>query len=166
MRYKYIGFDGIEVLSHLVNKMKFNGYTVVYQPSGCLWRITEIVNSEETGLSIKFWPSKKNNCINSIQYKPSGLNMWYNPAGICTEIYCTDKDLKYGESILPMNIKKYFYKGEDVTDEVLNITENREVMTTEDKFNLFIKYGSCFKFYDEYCYHVNLDDIIKLCSKK
>ena len=167
MRYRYIGFDGIEVPSHVLNKKPLNGYKVVYQPSGCLWRISEMSNSASTGLEIKFWPSANRDIVNWIKYESTGLNMWYNSAGSLSKITHEFQGKKHGECLcLIQNSRKFFFEDVEITNEIIELAENVETFTTEDKFNLFIKYGAEFKLYDEYKYDVNLQDIIDICKRK
>lgn len=167
MRSRYIGLDGIVVPEHILNKKPIDGFKVIYQPSGCLWRIVQLEKSQSTGLEMKFWPSSKVNTINWIKYEKTGLNMWYSVAGKLEQTYHEFLGKRHGECYeFCTNSRKFYYEGTDITNEVLTLIENREEYTKEDKFNIFIKYGSNFKLYDEYMYHVNLDEIIKFCSTK
>ncbi len=164
MRKKYICFDGtILPYNFDVNKKSFDGYEVVYQPSGSIWRITEVLKSENTGLEMKFWPSRNNNSINYVKHYKRGLCMWYNTAGILDSVYHEFNYQKHGECI-SKNTKYYYYYNDDITEDVKSFTENYENFSTEDRFNLFLRYGSDFKLYDEYIYHIDLESIIKLCS--
>lgn len=167
MRYRYIGFDGIEVPGHVLNKKPLNGYKVVYQPSGCLWRISEMINSASTGLEIKFWPSKKNNTVNWIKYERTGLNMWYNTAGNLDQVIHEFKDKKHGECyFIGQNLRRFYFEDNDITNDIVELVNDIENLNAEDKFNIFIRYGSEFKLYDEYMHHISLEDIIKICDKK
>lgn len=167
MRYRYIGFDGIELPAHVLNKKPLNGYKVVYQPSGCLWRISEMIDSMSTGLEIKFWPSSNQNVVNWIKYENTGLSMWYNNAGNLSNIIHEFQGKKHGECLyVSQNSRKFFFEDTDITNDIIELVDNVEEFTNEDKFNIFIKYGSEFKLYDEYMYNVKLQDIINICKRK
>lgn len=167
MRSRYIGLDGIVVPEHILNKKPIDGYKVIYQPSGCLWRIIQIEKSLSTGLELKFWPSSNTNTINWIKYERTGLNMWYSVAGKLEQTYHEFSGKRHGECYeYCTNSRKFYYEGTDITHEVLHLIENREEYTKEDKFNIFIKYGANFKLYEEYYHHIELQNIIKFCSTK
>lgn len=167
MHTEYKSFDGSVLVVPLDT---FNGYKVVFQPNGRLWRIEEMSNNVCTGLQIKFWPSAKRNMVNVIKHS-SGMFQWYDMCGFLTEISHFSNDLRFGECHHFSNTPtlsttiKYYNEGVDITDEVLNGTEDVTKLNTEDKFNLFITYGSEFKLFDDYYVHIDLDKIISFCSK-
>lgn len=145
----------------------FSGYEVQLTPYNKIWKITGFDNSVNV-LTIKFWTAV--NKVNIISTE-DGLFKWFDVSGRLTDACYVPNGYRNGESIQlykkngePKYTSSYFSNGENITDELYKMTEGRTVLTEEDRFNIYVKYGSFFKFYPEYDKEMQIDEIIKKCS--
>ena len=171
MTYNKIIFKDLEYKVIKYPSTIFSGYKITYQEKHILWKIEKLINNNEE-FQIKFWPSKIKEVLNilAINYE---LQLWYNSKEILDNItFFNEQNQLNGQLIKYKDGQKdyirYYDKGINVTEEVLNITENREVLTDEDKFNLYVKYGSYFKLYDDYTDYINflnVPKIIEFCKQ-
>lgn len=121
---------------------------------------------------IRFRPSAYDNVLNSVLINYSCII--YNSNGEKLREYYTDHlHSFYGERVVHKNgqtYSEYWNKIDEVTTDVLLITGgvlDSKQFSTEDRFNLYIKYGTPFKFYDEF----RIDDkeikeIVEFCKSR
>ncbi|WNA15746.1 hypothetical protein XaC1_103 [Xanthomonas phage XaC1] len=152
----------------------FNGYKIVFQPNGkILWSIEKYQNNiRMPDFKIRFRPSAYDNVLNSVLINYSCIIYNSNGAKL-REYYTDDLNSFYGERVVYRDGKKcseYWNKINEVTTEVLQITGgvlDSELFSTEDRFNLYIKYGTPFKFYDEFRIDdKEIQEIVEFCKSR